>query len=162
MSGLAWTLNNLYRHRSPNGGFLALEKQGRAGSRTSQQGSTNLGRNASGPGQKSESRFPQGYRASRREGCCEGTGRERHPKGKRLAPTYDGTPGGRGTQEASRAGRQRRCGAEMSSPSSPLTGSGNHRPPSGPARSWASGARPPWRRAPSGHWSSPLPAPAAA
>lgn len=80
-----------------------------------------------------------------------------HPKGNRLArPARRGT----GAQGASRAARRQRYAAKVCSPSSPLTGSESHRPPSGPARSWASGVQPPWRTAPSGPWAAPLPAPA--
>lgn len=78
--------------------------------------------------------------------------------GKRLArPATES-----GAQGASRAGRRRRCAAKVCSPSSPQTGSESHRPPSGPARSWASGARPPLRAAPSGPRATLLPGPAAA
>lgn len=52
--------------------------------------------------------------------------------------------------------RKKRRWEEAHSPSSQPAGSGSHRPLSDPARSWACGARPPWRTAPAGHRAAPL------
>lgn len=139
-----------------------MKGQGRAGSGASRPANTEPRQKGRWSGTHVGKQVPSRTRRQPERGTGCGPGRRGPAEGKTPGPTCDGAPGGTGAQGASRAGRRRRYAAEGGSPSSPLTGSGSHRPPSGPARSWASGARPPWRRAPCGHWAAPLPAPAAA